>query len=273
MSNEPNPIGSSQVSKHTSAAALNALMPPDTQRSAVIAPTLLDHPLVQEPLRRLRDELPKSLTYHTYQHTMDVFERVTDLAVSDQLSERDILLLSIAAAWHDTGFIVRSNNNEIIAAEWAREALIRHGGFSESEIDDIEIAILDTQIKFNPELRVLEQRCTGRLSPWLLDADLANFGQRNFLEKSAQVYAEMAGRPITSAADFLDDAGRCFIATTIKMMAAHRWHSHAATKKLLPQETLNRARLGHFFAELDEGTEAAIQRAWWSLQGGGTPSA
>ncbi len=186
----------------------------------------------------------------------------------DGLSERDITLIAIAAAWHDTGFIMQRTRNEPIGAAFARDAMTRFSGFTESEINDVKVAILDTQVVFKPELKTLTQERTGRLSPWLLDADLANFGQANLMHKSCLVYAEIANRPITSAADFADEAGKSYIATTVRMLAAHEWRTDAARTELSAQKVKNRALLGQLFVELNGGTELGLQRAWLALLNG-----
>lgn len=236
-------------------------------RSEQITRELLNHPLVREAFIRLQVELPDDLSYHSFQHTKEVFEKSIQLAIRDGLSERDIMLVAIAAAWHDTGFIQQRTRNEPIGAAWAREAMQRVGGFTESEILDVETAILNTYVAFNPELKTLVQRCTGRISPWLLDADLANFGQTNLLLKSCLVFEEIARKPINSPNDFADEAGRAYIATTLRMLTAHQWKSPAATRELSEQKLVNRALLGQLFVELHGGTEVARQNAWKALNG------
>ena len=73
-------------------------------------------PAVAHPLEILGSQLPKDLLYHAYSHTEDVIAEVVKLASLDALSDREIEILAVAAAWHDVGFIHSRNNNEPLAA-------------------------------------------------------------------------------------------------------------------------------------------------------------
>ena len=163
-------------------SALTALQPHELDRAEVVVEILREHIVVYEALKRLSKELPPDLAYHNLQHTNDVLHQTVALAVRDGLNQDDIVLLVIAAAWHDTGFIRQREKNEAIAAAWAREAMERRGGFTPDEIRDVETAILDTQIKYDVDRKILYQNCTGRLSPWLLDGDLVNFGSKEVIK-------------------------------------------------------------------------------------------
>ena len=61
-------------------------------------------PLVQDILKQLDSQLDPELHYHSAVHTKMVINRSIELTHSDGLASRDILLLSIAAAFHDAGF-------------------------------------------------------------------------------------------------------------------------------------------------------------------------
>ncbi len=245
--------------------ALSEVMEFHFNRAKVLVEIFLTNPLVQEALGRLEKELPRDLKYHSLEHTVDVLNGVALLGLKDGLGERDLTLLGIAAAWHDTGFIIQRANNEPIAVRWVKEAMQRDGGFSESEIEDVSQAIMETQIQFDPETKALYQRCSGRLSPWLLDADLSNLGMRHFMERSVLVHAEMLGKDISSVQDLNDPAGKTYVASTIRLLARHKWHSDAAKELFETQKRLNLCRLGTLFTELHDGTEMAMRQAWAAL--------
>lgn len=101
---------------------------------------LMSHPLVSEALQVL-DKLPEGLYYHNKQHTVNVISAAVKCAELDGISSRDLELLAIAAAWHDTGYIIRRNQNEIIGADLAREAMIRTGLYLPEEIAQVTAAI------------------------------------------------------------------------------------------------------------------------------------
>jgi len=194
---------------------------------SLLIEALRKHPLVEEAFTRIRAELPGDLIYHTEDHTKDVFDNVIRLALRDRLSEHDITLLAIASAWHYVGFIARRAGNEVVAAEWVRKAMLREG-YDEEDIRDVTAAILDTQLKMNAADGVLEQQVHGRLSPWLLDSDLANFGSPDFFEKTVLVYNETSGWRADSVADLVDEEGLKYLSSTMSLMLHHSWHTTAA---------------------------------------------
>jgi uncharacterized protein len=249
----------------TASSACSTESLPSEDRARLVTELLCELPLVHEALRRLKKELPSNLKYHSLQHTHDVLSCAIALGVQDGLDENKLTLLAIAAAWHDTGFIVQTARNEPIAAAWVREAMKSSGGYSEDEIGLVENAILDTQIKIDLEHHTLYQESSGGISPWLLDADLSNLGQKDFMVKSMQVYSEMRGKDIASPEELSDEAGRGYIANTIRLLAHHRWHSAAGRNTFEKQEAINLSKLGVLLAELVDSTAAGLRRAWLAL--------
>ena len=61
-------------------------------------------PLVQDILKQLDSQLDPELHYHSAAHTKMVINRSIELAL-DGLADRDILLIGIAAAFHDAVFL------------------------------------------------------------------------------------------------------------------------------------------------------------------------
>jgi len=49
--------------------------------------------------------LDSALYYHSPEHTKNVLRQSIELAQEDELASRDQLLLAIAAAFHDAGFL------------------------------------------------------------------------------------------------------------------------------------------------------------------------
>lgn len=137
-------------------------------------------PLVAAILARLRAELAPSLVYHSWLHTKDVLEETIVFSSADGLSREEQRLLVLAAAYHDTGFLVQRRDNEAVGAELARQAM-EAAGCAEQQIKLVERMILDTRLVLGPD--GLQQQASCRLSGYLLDADLSNLGRDDFLEK------------------------------------------------------------------------------------------
>ena len=171
----------------------------------------IKQPLISNMLAKMDSELDKSLTYHCYAHTLDVMKQALALAEIDDLTEQERLLLMIAAAFHDAGFLLQRPKNEPIGAEMAREAMLASNEFSVEEQEMVWQMIMDTQLNAEGPA----QTARTHLSPWLLDADLANLGRDDFWHKTALLSEEMQ-IPIEKILPF-----------TQTLMARHGWLSPA----------------------------------------------
>ena len=171
----------------------------------------IKQPVISNILSKIDSELDKSLTYHCYAHTLDVMKQALALAEIDALTEKERLLLMIAAAFHDAGFLLQRPKNEPIGAEMAREAMLASNQFSVDEQEMVWQMIMDTQLNAEGPA----QTARTDLSPWLLDADLANLGRDDFWHKTTLLSEEMQ-IPIEEMLPF-----------THTLMARHGWLSPA----------------------------------------------
>lgn len=170
--------------------------------------------LIAEAFAILEERLPADLTYHSSAHTEDVFREAVALALHDGCSDREVELVAIAAAFHDAGYIQSRSNNEAIGAAMAAAAMQRTGGYTIDEICLVEEMILDTRVVDSDTLQA--QVASTRLSAYLLDADLCNFGRDDFFEKLDQVRGESGADELTQAR------------ATLEMMERHHWLTGAA---------------------------------------------
>lgn len=167
--------------------------------------------LVAGMVGRLTDDLDHGLTYHSATHTVDVIQQTVELAKLDSLDDHSTLLLAIAAAYHDAGFLVARSGHERISAALAAKAMTSDKRFSDADIELVRDMIMDTRVNQTGPVH----HCTTHLSPWLLDADLANFGRDDFFEQTKLVARENQVQPSE------------MIATTIDLMDRHTWQSPA----------------------------------------------
>ena len=152
-----------------------------------INPAIEAEPLVTETVATLVSDLDPTLYYHCPAHTKDVLRQTLELAAADELDDRDVLLLAIAAAFHDAGFLKQRPKNEPIGAKMAGEAMAQSGRFSHEECELVEQMILDTQLVMEGPAQI----ANSRLSPWLLDADLANLGRDDFWDQTKLLAKEL----------------------------------------------------------------------------------
>jgi len=170
-------------------------------------------PVIREILITLKNELPRDLSYHSQEHTLDVLNEALLFASHDNLPSRDIELLEVAAAFHDSGFLDAKKDNEDIGAKRAVDALRKEGTYTEEEILLVKKAILDTRVVNNRQVP------TTRISPYLLDADMSNLGRVDFFEKGRLLQKELG---MSSEDDFLK--------ASLEIMNKHEWYSAAAKK-------------------------------------------
>jgi HD superfamily phosphodiesterase len=127
-------------------------------------------------LDRLRNELPKELYYHSVSHTEEyVLPAAMLFARHEGIKGEDLLLLATAAAYHDSGFLVRYNDNEQIGAGIARETL-PYFHYSILQIDRVAELIMATRMaekRQQPDKSDLSQLV-------LCDADMDTLGRKEF---------------------------------------------------------------------------------------------
>jgi len=182
----------------------------------MILTDLLLIPPVKVVLDDLRARLSPSLYYHSPEHTLDVVNDVFIFASEDGLRERELELLVIAAAFHDSGFLVENRGHEKLGAERCQRALIDDGGYNAQEIGLVVRMILDTQVVMTP--RGPRHVSSGFLPNYLLDADLGNFGTDQFFIKLEQARRE-EGKELLP-----------FLESTLALLTAHEWLTPAAQR-------------------------------------------
>ncbi|GAO41314.1 HD domain-containing protein [Flavihumibacter petaseus] len=139
------------------------------------------HALKQHIIQRLSAGLDPRFTYHNLAHTLDVLEQASRIASLEGISdERNLLLLKIAALYHDTGFLFTYRGHEEKSCEILEEDL-GDKGFSKEEMDCMKGMIMATKIPQSPATLMEEIIC---------DADLDYLGRDDFEPISESLKAE-----------------------------------------------------------------------------------
>lgn len=132
--------------------------------------------------RRMRRELPSRLTYHNYDHTFDeVLPATLSLGDVYHLGEDKMILLAIAAAYHDIGWVIQGTDHETIGVGIAQEVLPTFG-FSNGALDRIAGMIMATKLPQSP---------TNRLEEIMVDADLDVLGREDYWPRSEDLRLEL----------------------------------------------------------------------------------
>lgn len=132
-------------------------------------------------LGRLRDGLPAHRSYHSHDHTLDVYRTAITIALAEGVGGEDMDLLKTAALFHDSGFLIQDNEHEQGSCMIAREALPGFG-YTDAQIDRICVMIMATRIPQDP---------VNELSRILCDADLDYLGRPDFVRIGSTLFTEM----------------------------------------------------------------------------------
>lgn len=132
-------------------------------------------------LRRLAEELPTHLTYHGHHHTIDVLEATERIAKAEGVSNAEIDLVLVAAAYHDCGFLYGHKDHELKGCDIARETLPNYN-FGPAEIERVCKMIMATKVPQQPQ---------DELSRILCDADLDYLGRADFEPVSSSLFHEL----------------------------------------------------------------------------------
>jgi uncharacterized protein len=119
--------------------------------------------------------------YHNFEHTLYVIEKAIEIGRQENCTEEDINLLSVAALWHDTGYIKTYNNHEEESCSLVRLYLPEYG-YSAGDIDKVCGMIMATKIPQFPK---------NKLEEILADADLEYLGTSSYEIKSNLLFDEL----------------------------------------------------------------------------------
>jgi predicted metal-dependent HD superfamily phosphohydrolase len=119
----------------------------------------------------LEQQLDPRLTYHNLAHTKDVMAQVERIAHGEQITHADdIMLLRVAALFHDTGFLYTYNHHEDKSCEVLMDTL-EAGDLKPWELDKVKGMIMATKIPQTPH---------NHLEQIICDADLDYLGRNDF---------------------------------------------------------------------------------------------
>lgn len=129
----------------------------------------------------LERDLPGFLTYHNAEHTRYVLEKAETIALHENIEGRDLLLIKIAALYHDAGFLINHENHEALGCKLASRELLGTK-LTQPEIDKVCGMIQATNIPQRPRT-ILEKI--------VADADLEYLGTDNFEAFGGNLYKEL----------------------------------------------------------------------------------
>lgn len=132
-------------------------------------------------LAELRAGLPTDRSYHSFEHTLDVYASTITIAEEEGIEGVSLELLKTAALYHDSGFLNEPDSHEQGGCRNAEENLTRFG-YDARQIKEICAMIMATKIPQKP---------LDHLSEILCDADLDYLGRRDFFFVGDLLFKEM----------------------------------------------------------------------------------
>lgn len=159
------------------------------------------------------DELPKKLCYHDKNHAKEVVNTVEKLAKMEKVQNKGILILKTAALFHDVGHLKKYDGHELEGAKIAQEFLPKFN-YNKKDINRIQKMILSTKMPQNPKTKYEKILC---------DADLDNFGRRDFFVQTEKVRKELwkQGKKFSK---------KEWYKNTLKLMENHNYFTKSARK-------------------------------------------
>lgn len=123
----------------------------------------------------------EEMYYHQYEHALRVMERAIYLAITEWCSSEEIEFIALASLFHDTGFVIQYEENEVFWAKIARNYL-RTILYPNEKIQIIEELILATMPSKKPK---------NHLEKIIKDADMDNLWRDDFFDINEKIKKEI----------------------------------------------------------------------------------
>lgn len=137
--------------------------------------------LFEHMIAKLKNGLSKELTYHSLEHTLDVYEQSQNIAREENITDVEKLyLLKVAALYHDSGFLHIYKGHEEEGCKLAMKELPGYG-LNKEQIEIICGLVRATKLPQSPRNHLEEVIC---------DADLDYLGRDDYVEISNHLYSE-----------------------------------------------------------------------------------
>lgn len=177
--------------------------------------------LRKQILSDLEANLPKTLTYHALEHTLDVLNVCNQYIKREKLPEEERYMLRAGAIVHDMGFLKGPANHEEVGAGMA-ENMMKDLGVDQEIIEKVKGLVMATKIPQNPQ---------NHLQRIICDADLDYLGRQDYPEISQRLFEELKNMNVISTDQQWKDL-------QINFLKAHHFHTPFAIKNREPQKQI-----------------------------------
>jgi predicted metal-dependent HD superfamily phosphohydrolase len=180
-----------------------------------------------------RAKKPDWVKFHTVRHARAVAKASREIGGACQLTEDDLEVVTLAAWFHDTGYLEGIEGHEERSVRIAT-AFLRDHGYPEEKIARIAGCIRATRLPQKPK-NLLEQV--------LCDADIAHLASKDFFKVTELIRSEIEHRMRLKLTE------EEWLTMNADFVAGHRYHTGCARSKYAEQHAANvkalRQRLTH----------------------------
>lgn len=124
--------------------------------------------------RMILERSPRQNLYHNLEHTKDVVNAAIEIAKGENLSNEGLEIVTLAAWFHDLGYIEKTSGHEEISAMFASNFLIDQN-YEQAKIDKVVGCIMATKVPQHPK---------NHLEKIMCDADLNHLGRKTFIDRN-----------------------------------------------------------------------------------------
>ncbi len=128
---------------------------------------------VEAHCTKILKQLPEDLTFHNYDHTLEVVEGIKRISENIEVDDEKLEISTIAGWFHDTGFSVRYDQHEQHSCELAEDFLTKEG-FEKSKIERVKSCINATHLGQTPDSVCEEILC---------DADMMHLCNKDYFDQ------------------------------------------------------------------------------------------
>ena len=186
--------------------------------------------------KMLHDRLDPKVHYHDWGHTQFVYDNAEKLSELEGIDEHNRFLLLLAVIFHDSGFVIQSDDHETHSKEIADK-------FLQEKVIAIEdrqkiLAIIESTRMTSPANTAIEAI--------MCDADLANLGDESFFQKGKklrQEWSELNNKKYDEKA---------WLKNNIAFLKSHEYKTPSGNKTYSDQKEKNLSQLQQHLKEMSK---------------------
>lgn len=185
----------------------------------------------------LIENIPENLTYHNYQHTLNVVGAAKEIGKAENLGKDEMDVLLVAAWFHDTGYTQTYLEHEEAGKKIAEEFLVSKGkdkGF----IEKVKVCIDATKVPQKP---------INKVAAVLSDADAFHLADDRFLEISMKLRREW------NNATNRNISKKIFLEQSLSFIKNHHYHTEYGKTVLAKEKEKNVKKLETLLEERKKG--------------------